>query len=178
MSLPVEALYVPKSITFTGDPTNGFTVKVKAPTVGSIALAIGLVFFAFVGAPLLAIANGMLALLAFIGSLAGAWFLAQSGSPTMRVSREGVEVGGRLYRAADISHFADYSDDGWGKQFLTIGKLDHLSLGYGIYNVGLPYVMPKHELVKAALFLTNMLRSQGAEVAKDRDRKIQQAEVF
>jgi hypothetical protein len=153
-------------------------VKIKAPTVGSIALAIGLFIFGFVSFPIIAFANGLLALVLSIGCFVGAWFLARSGSPTMRVSREGVEVGGRLYRATDISHFADYSDDGWGKQLLTIGKLDHLSLSYGIYNVGLPYVMPKHELVKAALFLTKLLRSQGAEVAKDRDRKIQQAESF
>lgn len=178
MAIPVEALYVPKSITFTGDTANGFTVKIKAPSVGNIAIAMGLVIFAFVGAPLLTIASGGLALLAFVSSLAGAWFLARSGSPAMRVSSDGVEVGGMLYRAADISHFADYSDDGWGKQFLNVVKLDHLSLAYGIYNVGLPYVMPKHELVKAALFLTTMLKSMGAEVAKDRERKIQQAEVF
>ena len=177
MAQPVEALYVPKSVRYHREG-DGFVVHIKSVSYGKAMLGIALIILAFFATPVLAIFNAGNAMVLFLIMLVAGVLLMRSSGPPMRISPQGVEVTGRLYRAADASHFTDHADDGWLLQFFDLIKTGSLGLQYGIYSVHMPYALSKVELAKVAVFLTELLKTQSVNLSEERERKIQQAQSF
>lgn len=174
----VEPRYVPKSVTMTHNGSV-YTVKIAGPTLRSIVLAIALILFAFFIVPVLGFFAGVLGfVILFFGSLAGAIFLLKRGSPPMTISAEGVEIAGKMYRHEDIQDFREGADDSWIAQAFKFANVEFLGLQYGIYSVRTPYLLSKVESLKVAPYLTKILQHVSADFGKERNRKIQQAEVF
>lgn len=174
----VEPRYVPKSVTMTQNGS-AYTVKIAGLTLGTIVLSTLLILFAFFVVPVMAFFAGfLLSVVLFCGSLGFAFFLLKQGSPAMTISAQGVEIAGKMYRHEDIQDFREGADDSWIAQAFKFANLEFLGLQYGIYSVRTPYLLSKVESVKVAPYLTKILQHVSVDFGKERDRKIQQAEVF
>lgn len=177
MVYPVEALYVPKSVTVRRD-ADAFVITMKAASLKGGLLGAALILFAFLALPVMLIMAKFSGLLIFLAALVAGFLLFKTGSPELRISSAGVEVSGRLYRMEDASHFNDNADDSWVPALMARFGLNHLALAYGIYNVHLPYILSAVEMPKVAVLLTSILKSQGVDHSEDRERKVQQAQMF
>jgi len=174
----VEALYTPKSVTYRAE-NGGFYVKVAGPGLQSSLLGALAILFSFIVAPAMAIAVGFFGfVILFVGGLVAAWFLFKQGTPAMHISSEGVRVGSKSYRYEDISGFTDSADDSWVARAFRFANANFIGLQYGIYAVRMPYILTDVESNKVAPFLNKLLEATSPDFGKERDRKIQQAEVF
>lgn len=178
MSYTVPARYVPKSIQFNRNGSS-ITVSVAAANGPAILATLFAVLMTFTILPVIGfIAGGNTAILLFLAALALPIYLFVKGAPKMELSPDGVRIGDKFYIMADISGFREGADDSWLAQTLKLGNLQFLGIQYGIYSVRTPYLLSTIETTKAAPFLTSLLQSLNVEIGAERERKIQQAEVF
>lgn len=173
----VEPLYVPKSVTMhqSGDR---FFVTIASPTLLSVLISIVAIFAILFILPFVAVFAPLMTLLIFAGLVALIIYLFRKGGPTMTISAQGVEIGDKMYRYEDIQDFREGADDSWLTQVIKFTQAEFLGIQYGIYSVRTPYILTKVESVKVAPYLTRLLQHASADIGKERERKIQQAENF
>jgi hypothetical protein len=177
MAIPVEARYVPKSISYERRD-GGVRIRVKATSPGNLLRAAALIIGAFIVPPFFLFMSFGTAAIVFLAMIGGGLYLLFGASPPMLISRDGVEVSGLLYRAQDAAFFTDSADDAAIPSYFSAVKLNQLGLAYGIYSMRMPYILPVEEVAKVAQFLTQILKEQTEQLNVERERKIQQAEIF
>ncbi len=187
----VKARYIPKSLTISKSDQSTYIVQVKSVTLAGMALAIGLFIFAVITVPFVfyeTAAQGYrmdfgygfrwgLAYFVAIG-LFLPYFLASRLGPSITIKKDCIIIGSKKYHLVDSDGFREGADDSWISQAFKIIKLDFLGMQYGIYSVRTPYLLPRVETEKVAPFLTDIVRSIGQDIGKDRERKIQQSNEF
>ena len=175
----VPALYVPKSVTYGKETDGSFTVKIHGLSVAAYVALLVALFMAISVWPLMALTrNGKTGLILVLIALGLSLFLFIKGSPALRIARDGVRIGSSFYAMPHIQDFREGSDDSWFAQFYAKLGLQCVGIQYGIYLVKTPYLLSKVESLKVAPFLTKLLRSVSDEIGKERERKIQQSQVF
>jgi hypothetical protein len=127
MAIPVEARYVPKSISYERRD-GGVRIRVKATSPGNLLRAAALIIGAFIVPPFFLFMSFGTAAIVFLAMIGGGLYLLFGASPPMLISRDGVEVSGLLYRAQDAAFFTDSADDAAIPSYFSAVKLNQLGL--------------------------------------------------